>query len=188
MKRLTTSLLVLLVALSVSLHGEIRVGDNLQIIIRGVPGVEKPKVDGNYVVGARGTIRLPLIDQDHPAAGKTGEQLARSIERAYRDAEVYTTPAIEVITNDDAPPAMAVVSVGGQVQRPGPVPFRPGMTIIQIIQAAGDMTPFGTKKRVDVTRGKETFRLDLRKRPHRLFEMKGDDTVVVNRRRPFDGE
>ena len=181
-------MLALLVCLPVPLHGGIRVGDSVRIIIRGVPADEKPKVDGNYVVGKQGTIRLPILDLNHSAAGKTGEQLARSIEKAYRDAEVYSTPTIEVVTNDEAPPAVATVSIGGEVKSPGPVPFRPGMTIVQLIQAAGDMTMFGTKKRVDVTRGKETFRLDLRKSSHRLFEMKVDDTVVVDHKGPFDGE
>ena len=188
MTRVTFFLLVLFFSVSLQGFAEIRVGDTLQIIIKGVPADEKPRIDGKYVVGGAGTIRLPILDADHPAAGKTGEKLARSIERAYREAEVYTSPTIEVITNDVAPPAAAMVSVGGEVKRPGPVPFRPGMTIVQLIQAAGDMTIYGTKKRVYVTRGRKTFELDLRKDAHRHFEMMGDDTVVVDHKGPFDGE
>ena len=97
---------------------EIKVGDSLIVILKGVPGNEKTKVDGKYVVGESGTIRVPLADVSVKAAGLTGEQLARKLESVYREAEIYTRPTIEVVTNDVPEPNRAQVSVGGQVKRP----------------------------------------------------------------------
>ena len=80
-----------------------------------------------------------------------------------------------------------MVSIGGQVKRPGPVPFQPGMTLLQVIQAAGDLTIFGTKKRIYLTRGRERFKLDLRKPEHQAYPVKAGDTVVVDQKGPWDG-
>ena len=114
--------------------------------------------------------------------------MARKIEAVYRAAEIYTKPTIEVVTNDITAPTQAQVSVGGKVNRPGPQPIRPGLTIVQAIQAAGDMTMWGTKKRVYIERGGKRFALDLRKGDHRNFKLLANDTVTVDQRGPFDKE
>ena len=183
-----SSILLALVWGALPLHAEIKVGDALQIYLKGVPASEKPKVDGRYVVGESGTIRVPLADVSLKAAGLTGEQLARKMEEVFRKAEIYTRPTIEVVTNNAPEPASARVSVGGQVKRAGVVAFRPGMTVVQAIQAAGDMTPFGTKKRITVERAGKVIKLDLRQPVARNFKLRVDDTIVVDQRGPFDGE
>jgi protein involved in polysaccharide export with SLBB domain len=181
-------ILLALVWSAFALHAEIKVGDTLQIYLKGVPASEKPKVDGRYVVGESGTIRVPLADVSLKAAGLTGEQLARKMEAVFRTAEIYTRPTVEVVTNDAPEPAAARVSVGGQAKRAGVVAFRPGMTVVQAIQAAGDMTPFGTKKRITVERDGKVIKLDLRQPAARNFKLRVDDTIVVDQRGPFDGE
>jgi protein involved in polysaccharide export with SLBB domain len=93
--------------------GSIKVGDNLRITIKGVPVGEKGRIDGQYIVGESGTIRLPIVDQSLAATGLTPEVLARRIEKAYRDSQIYTTPTIEVISNAIAEPVGAMVSIGG---------------------------------------------------------------------------
>jgi hypothetical protein len=60
------------------------------------------------------------------------------------------------------------------------------MTLLQVVQAAGDLTIFGTKKRIYLTRGGERFKLDLRKLEHQAFPMKAGDTVVVDQKGPLD--
>ena len=57
-----SSILLALVWGALPLHAEIKVGDALQVYLKGVPASEKPKVDGRYVVGESGTIRVPLAD------------------------------------------------------------------------------------------------------------------------------
>lgn len=181
---------ILLVAMAgvFPLHAEIKVGDSLEIYLKGVPSGEKAKVEGRYVVGESGTIRVPLADVSVKAVGLTGEELARKMEAVYRSEEIYTRPTIEVVTNDDVGPAKAQVSVGGQVKRAGIVAFRPGMTVVQAIQAAGDMTAFGTKKRIMIERDGKVIKLDLRKTASRNFKLRADDTIVVDQKGPFDRE
>jgi polysaccharide export outer membrane protein len=41
----------------------------------------------------------------------------------------------------------------GEVGRVGPVPIRPGMTVLQAIVTAGGLTPFANKKKIYVLRG-----------------------------------
>lgn len=180
--------MILVVLGLMPIRAEIKSGDSLKIYLKGVPASEKAKVDGPYVVGKSGNIRVPLADVSVSAVGLTGEQLARKIEAVYRAAEIYTRPTIEVVTNDAGPDTRAQLSVGGQVKRPGPVPFRSGITIVQAIQAAGDMTLWGTKKRVHVERDGRRVSLDLRKGADRNFKLLANDTVEVAQRGPFDTE
>ena len=59
------------------------------------------KINGDYRVGESGGVRLPLLVNTVAAKGLTSEQFARSAEAAYRNAGVYTRPAIEVETVRD---------------------------------------------------------------------------------------
>ncbi len=171
-----------LCALASPVRSEIKAGDSLQILIRGVPSAEKPKVEGQYVVGKSGTIKIPLTRKMVTAAGLNAEKLAREIERVYREAEIYTQPSIEVITKEIEPPGGARVSVGGQVRRPGAVAFRNGMTLLQAVQAAGDLTAFGNKKRVYLTRGKKRWAIDMREQKGQGVLLQADDTIEVDQR------
>jgi SLBB domain len=53
------------------------------------------------------------------------------------------------------------VAVGGQVARPGELPFRPNTTIFAMLFAAGGPTQFGLLKRVKIFRDGKWFQLDL---------------------------
>jgi hypothetical protein len=53
------------------------------------------------------------------------------------------------------------VAVGGQVARPGELPYRPNTTIFAMLFAAGGPTQFGALKRVKVFRDGKWFQLDL---------------------------
>lgn len=162
------------------LGAQIKVGDYLQIYIRGVPACEKPKVEGQFVVGETGTIKIPLADVSVMAKGLSAEKLARKIEAVFREAEIYTRPNIEVITADAPLKSGAQVSVGGEVERSGPVAYRPGMTLVQAIHAAGGIGTFGSKKRVFVTRGKKRWTIDLRTAEGQRFPLMNGDTIEVD--------
>ena len=72
------------------------------------------------------------------------------------------------------------------MRRPGPVNFRNGMTLLQAIQAAGDLTAYGTKKRIYVTRGERRWKVDLRSPKGQAFRLQSSDTVVADQRKPFE--
>ena len=80
------------------------------------------------------------------------------------------------------------MSIGGRVRNSGPIAFRPGMTLLQAIQAAGDLDQFGTKKRIFLTRGKQAWKLDLRKKEAQQFKLKAEDTIVVDQKGAFERE
>ncbi|QUE52018.1 polysaccharide biosynthesis/export family protein [Luteolibacter ambystomatis] len=161
-------------------HAELAVGDTVKITLRGVPADEQQKVNGDYRIGDSGTIRLPMIDTPVTARGLTGDQLARAAEKAYRDAGVYEKPAIEteVKTGVEATPDQSVVYIGGQVRKPGPVPFAKGMTLLQALKTAGDRNEFGGRNIVLTRKGKAT-RLDFRKQEDKNTAIEPGDVITV---------
>jgi protein involved in polysaccharide export with SLBB domain len=163
--------------------GGLAVGDDVQVVLKGVPVEEQGQVNGVYAVH-EGGVRLPLLEGLVPARGLTLEQFARAAERAYQVQGIYAKPAIEVkvIQPDGGGPQ---VNVGGYVGRPGFVPFRKGLTLLQAIQAAGDRTEFGGGKIV-LVRGGQARELDFTKQEHRNLRLEANDTVTVKQRRPWE--
>ncbi|MGJ8694766.1 MAG: polysaccharide biosynthesis/export family protein [Verrucomicrobiaceae bacterium] len=177
-----------LAALTCTLSAAIRPGDLLIVSVKGVPAEEQSTIDGEYPVGKDGRIKVPLADVMINAQGLENEQLARAIEEVYKSAGIYVRPTITVKSNVEVAKDRSLVSVGGRVKRAGPVPFRSGMTLLQAIQAAGDLDMFGTKKRIFVTRGKKAWKFDLRKKEHQQFKLEAEDTIVVDQKGTFDKE
>jgi len=156
-------------------------------LFRGLPDDETARVSGAYRVGEAGTIRLPHVG-DVRVAGMAAGRAAAAVENAYRKAGIYTNPTVEaVIVIDDGPVDGAAVSVGGQVVRPGRVPYRRGMRLVEALQAAGDRTAFGSRN-IEVLRKGKTTQLDLRKPETKNFELLPNDVVTVKQRGPFELE
>ncbi|MDB4525757.1 polysaccharide biosynthesis/export family protein [Akkermansiaceae bacterium] len=70
----------------------IQTGDVLILSIKGVPVSEKGTIEGEYVVGKDGQIKVPLADVMVKARGLEHEQLARSVENAFKKAGIYSRP------------------------------------------------------------------------------------------------
>lgn len=166
--------------------GVVQAGDELMISIKGVPVSEQATINGEYIVGTTGLIKIPLADVLLTAQGLEHDALARAIENVFKKSGIYARPVITVKSQAEATTNRALVSLGGEVKRPGPVSFRPGMTLLQAIHAAGDLTMFGTKKRIYVTRGTVTKKMDLRKKEYQQFKLKPEDTIVVDPKGAFD--
>jgi polysaccharide export outer membrane protein len=116
--------------------------DQLQVTVW-----ENPSLTGQVLVRPDGNISLPLVG-DVPAAGLTPLQLAASITEKVKG--YVKDPVVNV----------AVLSVNskqvimiGEVGHVGPIPMRPGMTVLQAIVTAGGLTPFANKKKIYVLRG-----------------------------------
>src|SRR5690606_35632719 len=78
----------------------------------------------------------------------------RTLERAYKEAEIYTNPVINVTrANVDPGTNTETVTVSGNVRKSGAVLLRPGMRITDAIAEAGGPDDFGTMKRVKLQRG-----------------------------------
>ncbi|MCB1237136.1 MAG: polysaccharide biosynthesis/export family protein [Verrucomicrobiae bacterium] len=157
----------------------LRSGDRIRLQIKGVPDEEKRDLDGDYTVSESGTIPLPYID-DPVAAGLKPSALAGSIEKAYREAQIYTNPTIVINFGDER--VVRRVSLTGGVNRSGPVDYFDGMTLLEAVSAAGGLTDFAKQKEVKIIRGKETTVHDLEaivKDSRRDIVLMPGDVVVV---------
>lgn len=177
-------LAVLFLALSASglsaqsSESSLRAGDSIIVKISGVPPEEIAVVSTSYDISDNGTINLPYIGEVR-AAGLRPSSLQQSIQAAYKNAEIFTHPTIQVTANRDA--ATQVIFVSGEVKTPGRIIVTPGMTVHGAIVAAGDITEFGSAKRVKLIRNGRSMELDLRRAdsPAALTPVQPGDTVVV---------
>jgi polysaccharide export outer membrane protein len=138
----------------------LRSGDRITISIGAIPDNEVAQIKGVYTVRDNGTINLLYIGEIR-AAGLKPSNLERLIEQTYVSREIYTRPSV-LVSIDGGDATLRQVYVTG-VQKPGPVPFKPGLTLSQAIQMAGGPTAFSTMRKVRLTRGNKTTEHNLSK-------------------------
>ncbi|MCW1884899.1 polysaccharide biosynthesis/export family protein [Luteolibacter flavescens] len=163
----------------------ISAGRAIQIHIKGVPSEDSTLISGTYTVSDGGTIRMPLLTSTIRAAGLSASSLGQSIEAAYRAEKIFTTPAVNVVSNSEQDLEEILVTVGGQVQSPGPVKYYRGMTIWEAVQSAKGPTMFGAMGRVKLTRGKQVKEYDLRKPEHMNIKLEPKDNINVPQKGPL---
>jgi len=186
MKSLFAILTVLVCLWAPALGQQIQTGKAVSVSILGVPPEEKGRIDGPYFVAENGTINMPFVGAVR-AAGLRPEQLAAVLEARYKDAQIYRAPNFQVVADEEgARLDEAVVHLGGQVVRSGPVKFQRGLTLWQAIQAAGGPTPFGTLKRVRVVRGGQQRQYDVTQIQNQQIRLEPNDNVTVPQKRPWD--
>lgn len=143
------------------MSGVLKPGDAIQIQLQ-TPAEDAQTVTASYPVSDRGTVKVPHLEQEVPAAGVNVHTLARRIEAAYKAAEIYTNPTVVVSLPGDAMPNH-VVTVGGEVRGSGEFPLRQGMTLMAAINRAGGFTEFAKTKQVKLIRGNTQTVYDMRK-------------------------
>lgn len=140
-------------------------GDSLNVFVW-----RQPELSVTVPVRPDGQISTPLVE-DMDAVGKTPTQLARDIEAVL--AEVIRTPQVTIIVQSFVGAVENQIRVLGQVTRPGPVPYREGMTLIDVLLQAGGLTQFAAGNRSKVVRVENGVPVERRVRLERLLE-KGD--------------
>ena len=181
MKTLYTILLTALLSLVSLAQTSVTPGDVLSITIKGVPQDEQTSISGNYEVNASGQIKLPYLNNYVSARGSTST-VARRVEAAYKSAKIYTTPTITInsmrasdaITKD----IQKFVTVTGQVGRSGPVQYRPGMTINEVVATAAPNT-FAATNRVELQRNGKVYKYNLKLPAHRTLKVYPNDQINV---------
>jgi len=134
---------------------------NLPTLVYNSPGashVQTTPMMQYYTVDENGNIEMPVLGLLHVAGLKRTE--VEALVKTRLETQVVN-PMVQVNVIG------AKVSVLGEVTRPGAVPMNQGrLTILEAIAQAGDLTPFGQRNDVLVTRevdGKvEMARVDLR--------------------------
>jgi polysaccharide biosynthesis/export protein len=125
-------------------------GDELQVFVW-----RNPDLTVTVPVRPDGKISTPL-NEDMPAVGKTPPVLARDIEKVL--SEYVKSPQVNIIVTKPAS-VYSQVKVIGQVLKPGAVPYRDGMTVLDAVLAVGGLTNFAAGNRAHLVRteaGKQT--------------------------------
>lgn len=132
-------------------------GDQLQVFVW-----RNPELTTTIPVRPDGKISTPLVEE-MVAVGKTPAQLARDIEAAL--GEYIRSPQVSVILVQ-AVSVYSEVKVVGEVKQARAVPFRSGMTVLDVLLAVGGLNEFAAGNRAKLARkvdGKDTeikLRLD----------------------------
>ena len=111
---------------------------NMTVALRPQPRVED-------VVDEEGNITLPILGE-FPVAGLTTADAERAIKQAYLDKAVYRDVAVNVICTAAQARVDDTYSITGAVAKRGRYTLHPGMTLRQVVIAAGDATDFANGK------------------------------------------
>jgi polysaccharide export outer membrane protein len=101
-----------------------------------------------YQVASDGTITFPYV-QTVEVAGLEPQALAEQIRQALIEKKILQDPSVIVRVTEYR---SKMVTVLGQVQKPGSFVLSPGMTLLQAISVAGGFTAIAQKNRVNLSR------------------------------------
>jgi protein involved in polysaccharide export with SLBB domain len=156
-------LMLMVLPVSAQQAGLLKPGDAVQIELK-TPAEDASTFGTLYAVSDRGTIKMPMLEQEIPAVGISTSTLARRIEAAYKAAQIYTAPMINAtlpVVEGGMP--NHVVTVSGEVRASGEFPLRQGMTLMTAISKAGGFTEFGDPKKVKLLRANREQIFNMKK-------------------------
>lgn len=139
-------------------------GDALQVFVW-----RNPDLTATVPVRPDGKISTPLVE-DMVAVGKTPSQLARDIEKVL--SEYVRSPTVNVIVNQPVG-AYSQIQIIGQVTRPGSLPYRAGMKVLDAMLTVGGLTQFAAGNRAKIVRTVDNKKQEIRVRLDALVN-KGD--------------
>lgn len=132
-------------------------GDKLQIFVW-----RNAELSTAVQVRPDGMISTPLVD-DLPVAGKTPTEAARAIEKVI--SQYVQNPVVTVMVTDFVGPVNRQIRTIGEAAKPLSVPYSNGITVLDVMIAAGGLTKFADGNHAIITRtigGKTTeFRVRL---------------------------
>lgn len=186
MKTFLLSLVAALVALfgatafGQNVETPIKSGETLRVSLSGVPANESAMMASiPFTVSDRGSIALPHLATETQVVGMTLSQLGRSLENAYKNAQIYTNPRIN-ITRDAQSISIGtqLVTVGGEVRNPGTVAMRPGLTALDAVTERGGFTEFAKVKETKLIRGGKPTIINLKDSANDVPLQPGDRIIV----------
>jgi polysaccharide export outer membrane protein len=136
----------------------IGVDDQVQVTVW-----RNPELGITVPVRPDGMISVPLVG-DVLAGGRTPPEVAKDIEQKL-SAYVRDPQVAVILTELRSHEYLSRVRVTGAVRQPVSVPFRPGMTVLDAVLAAGGLTEFAAPDRSELHRktgeGARTFSIKL---------------------------
>ena len=130
---------------------QLRPGDTLTITLSGIPDPGNHQVQ----VDESGKISLPFLGTLTAAGLSTGE-LSEAIRQSYLDRKFYTSISVSATVTE------RYVYIGGEVQRPGRIPWSPDLTLAKAVQSAGGFTLYAKESKVTLTRDRQAYDFDVR--------------------------
>jgi polysaccharide biosynthesis/export protein len=128
-------------------------GDTVQVFVW-----RNPELSVTVPVRPDGKISTPLVE-DLVAVGKTSSQLAREIEKAL--AEYIRTPQVNIIVTNPVS-TYSHVKVIGEVVTPQSVPYREGLTLLDVVLAVGGLTEFSAGNRAKIVRTEQGKTIEIK--------------------------
>lgn len=128
--------------------------DNLDVFVWGADNLS-----AKVPVRPDGKISVPLAP-DIQAVGRTPSEVAAAIEEALRP--YVQNPLVTVIVAGFGDTAGQTIRVVGEVQKPAAVPYRAGMTVLDVMVAAGGLGAYAAGNRAILVRGQGTEVYGLR--------------------------
>jgi len=156
-------------------------GDNLSISVYRAAELSVPGIP----VRPDGRISMPLIP-DIVAAGKTPSQLGKELEERLK--EYVQDPIVTVMVTGFIGPFDRQVKVIGEATEPSAIPYRDGMTVLDVMIATKGLTKFASGNSAVIVRRvgnkQQTIKLrlsDLIKNGDicQNVEMKAGDTIII---------
>lgn len=119
-------------------------GDSLEVFVR-----DNPNLSTTVPVRPDGRISIPLV-QSIKAAGKTPDKLAEDLQDAL--SRYVRSPLVTVIVKSFVGAYSQQVRVVGQATTPKAVPYRSGMTLLDVMIDVGGLTKFAAGNSAKVAR------------------------------------
>lgn len=162
-------------------------GGKLQVVLKNIPAEDAANVSGDFTVNrGDGTITLPYLKNRIRVEGLTARDIENIVRSNYVAQQIYSDPIVQVHLNPDAVGVDARhVLVSGYVGKKATLPYREGITLIEALLDAGDITDYGSRK-IQVTRGTVTRTYDYFSARDRSIRLLPNDSIFVPRRPAFE--
>jgi polysaccharide export outer membrane protein len=121
--------------------------DSLNIVVW-----RNPELSGVVPVRPDGMISAPLVGE-MPAAGKTAKVLADELQAAL--GKYVKDPIVSVAVSNFQGAASEQIRVIGEASKPQAIPYRQGMTLLDVMIQVGGLTDFADGNAAVLVRGKE---------------------------------
>lgn len=132
-------------------------GDDLNVFV-----YRAPELSAIVPVRLDGLVSTPLAP-DVRAAGRTPTELAHALEARLR--KYVKEPNVTVMVTGAAGPPALQIRVIGEVAQPLEIPYRKGLSLLDVMIAAKGLTPFAAGNRALLVRqepgGPQTFNVRL---------------------------
>lgn len=144
-------------------------GDSFEVRVYG-----EESLSGKHQVADDGSIDFPLVGRVE-VAGRAPNEIGQTLEDALRARGILREPNVSVFLLEHT---SRRVTVMGAVAKPGTIPMRPGMTILDAIGTAGGLTALASGDHTIVSRRVDGKLHRYRVAVEGISEGKADDFPV----------